>query len=1085
MSSDDGLRETEEVAVPPDVDNGVDVDAAPAEETQAAEEQEPAGADTYAAPAEEAQAAEEQEPAGADTYAAPAGEAQAAEEQEPAGADTYAAPAGEAQAAEEQEPAGADTYAAPAGEAQAAEEQEPAGADTYAAPAGEAQAAEEQEPAGADTYAAPAGEAQAAEEQEPAGADTYAAPAEEAQAAEEQEPAGADTYAAPAGEAQAAEEQEPAGADTYAAPAGEAQAAEEQEPAGADTYAAPAEEAQAAGEQEPAGADTYAAPAGEAQAAEEQEPAGADTYAAPAEEAQAAGEQEPAGADTYAAPAEEAQAAGEQEPAGADTYAAPAEEAQAAGEQEPAGADTYAALAEEAQAAGEQEPAGADTYAAPAEDVAWSAPMPQARAEAPDLPHAATPVEEVENKEERKDAAATHSPIAADDGVQVDVKVENASDIAELGVDKKEGENSVNRSDRAVEDSAAATPAAVAIPPSDASAVAEIALPPAAGTEGKQQDRASSPETTTGLPKPSPPPHDLPRRQPQQQVSQPQSEQQQRPAVVLHCGGTTLAASMSPYAATAGVDGVYDLPEAERIVMASASLTPSTVLVVFRRGHENSHVNRMDLGSYSRYLLSTDHMSPLVLEDTFHGTKSTVGAVPRNTLKRLSRGNVSDPYVDDSIASRTALERKQSPGAAAPAASSARCSYQLPRSVFSASRQTMSDSFGGTAASSTNLRREIDMLGDAHLSEVNTLRQQRRRDPRHGKSTEEQNDYIYYNHRSKGFYVPHDPPADTVMLQYNHLYGFGDGTRFAPVAPPPSRESGSAGALAGTTVHRRNPHAAPPRTFAETRGCAFPFTASQRQHAYGGTAYRRSRITASTRAISSSSGHENQPQRAETQKGSSSLRTAKAVDLGRLHCTQRSRQRTIEEVIADQPQRYLCGAEGVRGALVRDIERDIEDGKLQWKEVPPAMQKAMVSATTAAAAAAQRKQSAPFVNVPASSTLTASGRRPHRVESLAMAPSALESVMGQLRTVPAITAASGGEPGARGGAAAKIMSTAPPSPAAEAARATSPGPVTGSAASPTRRIPVGSVAAVASLPAISRLNYTPQPTKRSNPSAFV
>ncbi|TPP45170.1 hypothetical protein CGC21_33305 [Leishmania donovani] len=760
---------------------------------------------------------------------------------------------------------------------------------------------------------------------------------------------GVDVDAAPAEETQAAEEQEPAGADTYAAPAGEAQAAEEQEPAGADTYAAPAEEAQAAGEQEPAGADTYAAPAGEAQAAEEQEPAGADTYAAPAGEAQAAGEQEPAGADTYAAPAEEAQAAGEQEPAGADTYAAPAEEA---------------------QAAGEQEPAGADTYAAPAEDVAWSAPMPQARAEAPDLPHAATPVEEVENKEERKDAAATHSPIAADDGVQVDVKVENASDIAELGVDKKE-------------------------------------------------------------------------------------------------------------------DGVYDLPEAERIVMASASLTPSTVLVVFRRGHENSHVNRMDLGSYSRYLLSTDHMSPLVLEDTFHGTKSTVGAVPRNTLKRLSRGNVSDPYVDDSIASRTALERKQSPGAAAPAASSARCSYQLPRSVFSASRQTMSDSFGGTAASSTNLRREIDMLGDAHLSEVNTLRQQRRRDPRHGKSTEEQNDYIYYNHRSKGFYVPHDPPADTVMLQYNHLYGFGDGTRFAPVAPPPSRESGSAGALAGTTVHRRNPHAAPPRTFAETRGCAFPFTASQRQHAYGGTAYRRSRITASTRAISSSSGHENQPQRAETQKGSSSLRTAKAVDLGRLHCTQRSRQRTIEEVIADQPQRYLCGAEGVRGALVRDIERDIEDGKLQWKEVPPAMQKAMVSATTAAAAAAQRKQSAPFVNVPASSTLTASGRRPHRVESLAMAPSALESVMGQLRTVPAITAASGGEPGARGGAAAKIMSTAPPSPAAEAARATSPGPVTGSAASPTRRIPVGSVAAVASLPAISRLNYTPQPTKRSNPSAFV
>ncbi|CAG9571023.1 conserved hypothetical protein [Leishmania major strain Friedlin] len=902
--------------------------------------------------------------------------------------------------------------------------------------------------------------------------------------------------------------------DIYAAPAEEAQAVEEQEPADADIYAAPAEEAQAVEEQEPADADIYAAPAEEAQAVEEQEPADADIYAAPAEEAQAVEEQEPADADIYAAPAEEAQAVEEQEPADADIYAAPAEEAQAVEEQEPADADIYAAPAEEAQAVEEQEPAedGVDA----AEDGAGSTPMLQARAETSDSPHAAAPVEEVGNTSEHEDAAmtqdgklpaelldskkdehgsvdavagadtaATHSSITTDDGVQVDAKVENASDRAGLGVDNNEGEKGMDRSDQAVEDSAAPIPAAVAIPPPDASARVEMAVPPAAGTDLDKQDRASSPETTAGLMKPSPPPHDLPRRQPQQQVCQPQSQQQQQPAVVLHCSGTTLTPSMSPHATTGGVDGVYDLPEAERIAMASALLTPSTALVVFRRGHENSHVNRMDRGSYSRYLLSTDHVSPLVLEETFHGTKSTVGAVPRNTLTRFSRGNVSDPYVDDSIAPRTASERKQSPGAAASAASSARRSYQPPRSVFSASRQTMSDSFGGTAASSTNLRREIDMLGDAHLPEVNTLRQQRRRDPRHGKSTAEQHDYIYYNHRSKGFYVPHDPPADTLMLQYNHLYGFGDGTRFAPVAPPPSRESGSAGALAGMTVHRGNPHAAPPRTFAETRGCAFPFTASQRQHTYGGTAYRRSRITASTRAMSSSSGHENQPQRAETQKGSSSLRTAKAVDLGQLHCTQRSRQRTIEEVMADQPQRYLCGAEGVRGALVQDIERDIEDGKLQWEEVPPAMQKAMVSATTTAAAAAQRKQPTPLVNVPASSTLSASGRRPNRVESLAMAPSALENVMGQLRAVPAITAASGGEPGARGGAAAKIMSTAPPSPAADAARATSPEPVTGSAASTSRRITVGSVAAAASLPAISRLNYTPQPTKRSNPSAFV
>ncbi|CBZ24773.1 conserved hypothetical protein [Leishmania mexicana MHOM/GT/2001/U1103] len=868
------------------------------------------------------------------------------------------------------------------------------------------------------------------------------------------------------------------------------------------------------GEQEPANADVNVD-------ADVDEDVDVDAHAAPAEEAHAMGEQEPANADVnidadvdedvdvdaHAAPAEEAHAMGEQEPANADVNVD-------ADVDEDVDVDAHAAPAEEAHAMGEQEPA--DNAVDAGEDGAGSTPMPQALAEAPDSPRASAPVEKVEDKDEQEDpavaqdgespaesldkredehgsvdavagadAAATPSLITADDGAQVDAKVENASDLAELDAEKNKGESGMAPSDRAVEDSAAATSAAGAVPPPDANTVEAKVVPPAAGTEGEQQDRASSPEMAAALPKPSPPPHDLPRRQPQQQVSRPQSQQQQRPAVALHFGDTSLTPSMSPYVTTASVDGVYDLPEAERIAMASASLTPSTALAVFRRGHENSHVNRMEIGSYSRYLLSTDHMSPLVLESTFHGTKSTVGAVPLNTLKRFSRGSASNVCVDDSIASRATSERKQSPRAAASTASSARRSYQLPRSVYSASRQTMSDSFGGTTASSTNLRREIDMLGDAHLPELNTLRQQRRRDPRHGKSTEEQHDYIYYNHRSKGFYVPHDPPADTVMLQYNHLYGFGDGTRFAPVAPPLSRESGNAGAPAGMTVHRRNPHAAPPRTFAETRGCAFPFTASQRQHAYGGTAYRRSRMTTSTRAMSSSPGRENQPQRPETQKGSSSLRTAKAVDLGQLHCTQRSRKRTIEEVMADQPQRYLCGAEGVRGALVQDIERDIEDGKLHWEEVPPVMQKAMVSATTAAAAVAQRKQSAPLVSVPASSAVSASGQRAHRVESLAMAPSALENVMGQLRTMPAITAASGGEPGARGGAAAKIMSTAPPSPAAEAARATSPEPMAGSAESTSRRLPIDSVAAAASLPAISRLNYTSQPTKRSNPSAFV
>ncbi|SYZ63889.1 hypothetical_protein (plasmid) [Leishmania braziliensis MHOM/BR/75/M2904] len=799
--------------------------------------------------------------------------------------------------------------------------------------------------------------------------------------------------------------------------------------------------------------------------------------------------------------------------------------------------DVDAAPMEEAHALEEQEPNG-DGSMNTEEDGARSTATPQVPAEAPELPHAiarletvedmkaqedaatmqdsASPAEALDGVEEEHaadpdvddnatvpeegeqdgsasadnavaeaDAAVTRSPIvaehdadgavvsASEDGVQGNTSVDNASDVAQVGgVGSNKSESEEVRSDLGVEEEpTAAVSAAADAPPQDTNAGAVEDAPPAAKPPQALKGGTPLPEATAELPTPSPlppPPRDLPRWQSRQQAPQPQLQQQQRSAAVLHHGATPSASSMSPYTTITGVDGVYDLPEAERISLAAASLTPNTVLAVFRRGGENSHVNRMEIGSYSRYLLSTDHMSPLVFEATFHGHQPTVGVVPRSTLKGFGSGNVTNDYADDGIAARAA------------SASSAHRTYQSPRSTFSAARQTMSDTFADIAASSTTLRRENDMLDDANLSALSVLRRQRRRDPRHGKSVDEQRNYVYYNHRSKGFFVPHDPAPDTVMLQYNHLYSFGDGTRFAPVGSPLNGKNGAA----ATTAHWRNPHAAPPRTFAETRGSAFPFTASQRQYAsyngtvYGGTAQPRSRITKLVREMSSSSSQTNQRQRAETQKGSSSLRTAKAVDLERLYCTQLPRPRTIEEVMADQPQRYLCGAEGVRGALVQDIERDIEDGKLQWEEVPPAMQKAMTSATTAVTAVAQRRQLGSSVSLPAPSTLSASGRRPRCAESLAMAPNALKSVMGQMRATPATTAASGG-------AAAKIMTTAPPSPAAEAARVTSSACMTGSAASTSRRMPIGSMAAVAALPAISRLNYTPRPTQRSNPSAFV
>ncbi|KAG5484351.1 hypothetical protein LSCM4_07917 [Leishmania orientalis] len=792
--------------------------------------------------------------------------------------------------------------------------------------------------------------------------------------------------------------------------------------------------------------------------------------------------------------------------------------------------DVEAAPAEETHTLDAQELHANDGVDA-SEDGAGVTVIAQVSAESPESPYASEPVEREGNDEAHGDAAEVHdgdppaegldgeekhaagpaiedsagaeeeeegkhdnaAASSGEDGVQINATVGDASDVAADNIEKRQGESKDVLSDAGVEAGpTSVAPDTVAAPSQDAGTTAEAAAPPAAELQRDQQDRTPSPEAAEESPKPSPP-RDLPKQKPQEQVPQRKGQLEQRHAAVLHREGIPSTLSMSPYATFTNLDGAYDLPEEERIAIAAASLTPSTGLAVFRRGHENSHVNRMDIGSYSRYLLSTDHMSPLVFEDTFHGKRPTVGPVPRNTLKGFSRDSVNYASAADDIAARAASELRRSARAAAASASSTRRTRQLSRSPCAAAREKMSNTFTGTATSSTHLRRELDMLDEANLSELNTLRRQRRRDPRRGKSADEQHDYIYYNHRSKGFYVPHDPAPDTIMLQYNHLYSFGDGTRFAAMAPLPKMDNGSA-AYGGTAtaVHRRNPHAAPPRSFAETRGSAFPFTASQRQYAsyngsnaYSGTAHRRPRMAGSARGTLSSAGQADQQQHAATQKSSSSLRTAKALDLGRLHATQCPRPRTIEEVMANQPQRYLCGAEGSHGALVEEIERDIEDGKLQWEEVPPAMRKAMVSAKTAAAAAGQRGHSMPAAGLPVSSTFSASGHRPYHAGSLAMPPNALESVMGQMRAVPAIAVASGGAPGAHDSAATKIMSTAPPSPTAEAARGKSAEHMTCSAASTLLRMPVGSVAAAAALPAISRLNYTPQPTQRSNPSAFV
>ncbi|ORC86112.1 uncharacterized protein TM35_000301520 [Trypanosoma theileri] len=78
---------------------------------------------------------------------------------------------------------------------------------------------------------------------------------------------------------------------------------------------------------------------------------------------------------------------------------------------------------------------------------------------------------------------------------------------------------------------------------------------------------------------------------------------------------------------------------------------------------------------------------------------------------------------------------------------------------------------------STTLRREQEVMDRETYLMLCMERQFRRHDPMRGFDRTKQ-DYVYYNHRSKGCYIPVEKPKDTAILTYNHMFDFGDGSRF-------------------------------------------------------------------------------------------------------------------------------------------------------------------------------------------------------------------------------------------------------------------------------------------------------------------
>lgn len=314
-------------------------------------------------------------------------------------------------------------------------------------------------------------------------------------------------------------------------------------------------------------------------------------------------------------------------------------------------------------------------------------------------------------------------------------------------------------------------------------------------------------------------------------------------------------------------DRSYDLSQRGE----SSGLVGQLLPAVFRRGADNSHINRMTQGSYSRYLMSCDAIPKNSFVRSFYGELPIPGFLPFRG-ERSSNADAQVPWKSPRWGS-SRRERNNQPG-------------RYPG-------DTLSTAVAGGLPGS--MRREAGMLPEKYHNELRAQRFRRRRDPQHGVDPTLTDQY-YYQQKSKAFYVPQEQNPNAAMLQYNHLYDFGDGSRFKSNEPPV-----------------RNPTALPPKTYGQQKAATkvSPYLPADRSSA---TLY--------------------EGQGDPMQKGSSSsLRTAKAVDAQKLHTSQFRQTRSIEDVIASDPNFVSRSAAGVRSAVA--------SGKMDWSELPNRLQGVM------------------------------------------------------------------------------------------------------------------------------------------------
>lgn len=273
----------------------------------------------------------------------------------------------------------------------------------------------------------------------------------------------------------------------------------------------------------------------------------------------------------------------------------------------------------------------------------------------------------------------------------------------------------------------------------------------------------------------------------------------------------------------------------------------------------NNRNNRMESGSYSRYMLNLDPIMPSVEDvvDSFDGYASIVGTHPRDPQQAM-REDIRQKVAQDERKDRDArylrrttyfngtstqsdlhhyyhfADETDTPTEANKSHSFSHTIGGIPHNGLCGSVRSWGNSTGmtreyyrsiyrkdlaGTRNYNNAIRREVELLDEDTHDELLAERARRRCDPHHGKSDIQNTggDFVYYNSKSKGFFVPRDPPLDALMLNYNHLYDFGNGTRF---------DTSSYKYLDKTVgenvvIARRNPIAQGPVPYPDSRGASW------------------------------------------------------------------------------------------------------------------------------------------------------------------------------------------------------------------------------------------------------------------------